>query len=503
MTTYTYDGKTFSKAVGFGAAISDKYYSSLSDVVNAAVVGNLTAMQAYDVVSYVFRCVNIRAHEVSRMPRVLLNAQGEDVSQQDGYESLTNITRLLFMLEASRCVTGAAYALIEGNPSGYNPSMRWVPSPSVQPKHDATTKRLAYFYRQDSTPHEIQLDEIVYLWNANLKADNAPGLGESQVGLSAASMLYALDAFASGYFNGGAVPVTIVPEDPIKPDEQIEKTQNFWNRRVAGVGRAWRYIVMRMRQDNKPFTIGSNVKDTQAVELSTQKQNDIAVAHGISPNIVNGGYKYATADSEYLNFIAGEIIPRVEETFDALNKQFYSRLGYKLVAQPEKLEIMQAAQLMQSQAVTTVVGEPVMRRDEGREILGLKPEPKRVNVPAAPAITPATSGAPIVPASPQISGVAANVTTLNGAQISSAIDVLNGVSAGTVAEEVAIELLVSLGIERERAQAMASASKKLDVSSQTPIVSTSPKSMIDESDDTRYLADALFAAAKALEQANG
>lgn len=54
--------------------------------------------------------------------------------------------------------------------------------------------------------------------------------------------------------------------------------------------------------------------------------------------------------------------------------------------------------------------------------------------------------------------VSAEATILNGAQIASAIEVLNGVSNGTVAELVAIELLVALGIDNERAKSMVEAS---------------------------------------------
>lgn len=48
---------------------------------------------------------------------------------------------------------------------------------------------------------------------------------------------------------------------------------------------------------------------------------------------------------------------------------------------------------------------------------------------------------------------------LNGAQIKAAVDLLAGVTAGTVAELNAIELLTSLGIASDRAKAMAAAAK--------------------------------------------
>ena len=55
------------------------------------------------------------------------------------------------------------------------------------------------------------------------------------------------------------------------------------------------------------------------------------------------------------------------------------------------------------------------------------------------------------------------MTILNGAQIESAINVLAGVTAGTIAELAAIELLVALGINRELATQMVKASREVAV----------------------------------------
>jgi hypothetical protein len=55
--------------------------------------------------------------------------------------------------------------------------------------------------------------------------------------------------------------------------------------------------------------------------------------------------------------------------------------------------------------------------------------------------------------------------TLNGAQITAAKDVLLGVSGGTTPVVVAVELLVALGIPRDRAQTMSNAAAQIKVPS--------------------------------------
>lgn len=95
-------------------------------------------------------------------------------------------------------------------------------------------------------------------------------------------------------------------------------------------------------------------------------------------------------------------------------------------------------------------------RDYEAEVdAGAKPQATGI-APVVPAATDATPAAqPSTPAMP-IQDV-----TLNGAQIQAAVTVLQGVQSGSVAPLAAVELLVAVGIDRDKATAMANATKKL------------------------------------------
>lgn len=368
----TFDGRNL-KSIDRGFA--DGWYTSSTTPRNDAVVGGLTGPAAYRLQAYVFRCVNIRALEVSNFPRMLCNAStGADVTDDPRYHSIADIDGLLFRLEAARCLSGAAYALIDADPRGKNITLKWTATGAVQPRYKTATKELDYFYRQASTPHEVPLDRMIYLWNPNFEDETKPGVGESEVALGPASVLYSLDAFAANYFGTGAVKVTVFPVDPSTSQADVDAFQNFLTRRLSGVRQAFRNIVMRVRPENfKPVVIGSDFKDTAAIDVTNAKREDVAMAHGMSPNVADGGYKYATADSEYLNFVVGTIIPRVNQTFEVLNEQFYSRLNppLELRSMKELHEAVQAAQLAQAQAVTTLVpGKQIFSVNEAREWLG-------------------------------------------------------------------------------------------------------------------------------------
>lgn len=89
-------------------------------------------------------------------------------------------------------------------------------------------------------------------------------------------------------------------------------------------------------------------------------------------------------------------------------------------------------------------------------------------VPRLPASPLPGLPVPAVPAqasvaAPPVNTQVASDGALNGAQISSAVTVLQGVTAGTISTVAAIELLVALGISRERAVTMVNAQRGMSV----------------------------------------
>jgi hypothetical protein len=380
MTALTFDGHKL-KAIGFGSAIDDKfyadYYTSGGQAFRSGInsLKGFSAIDAYNTVAYAFRCVTTRASECDRVPFALEDETGNEVTDDPRFKHLVPSRGLIYDIEASLCLFGQGYALIETNQYGMNPGLAWAATPSIMPDYDPSTQKIRWFYRAAPYRQTIQLPNIVYIWNRNYSDENKPGAGETQVAIGPASTLFALDSFTASYFNAGAVPMFIIPVEPSTPDTDIRKEQNFWNRQASGVGRAFRYLVARFQREREPITVGSNVKDTQATELSAEKKKDIAIAHNIPPNIVDGTYKYATAAEEYLGFMAGIIIPRVDRIFAEMNKQFYSRYGLRLVSRPKKLEIMQTAFLEQARAVGELLDEKPLTIDEGRAILELPPKP--------------------------------------------------------------------------------------------------------------------------------
>lgn len=385
MTLLSFNGRTV-KAIGsdaikattdpFARGLLDRYYST-NGVKNNAVIGGLTGIDSYNVVSYVFRCVNLRANEIANFPRQLQDEAGNDVTEDEAYKAILPTTDLLFRIEAARCLSGQSYLHIMDNGRGRGLGLEWWATPTINPQYDAMTRKVAFFRRSIGLIREVALDRMIYFWNPNFYDDNQPGIGESEVCLGPSSGLYAMDAFLAQFLNGGAVPVTIFPIDPATQESDKKDLQSFIDRRMSGVKNAFRNIVLRWwgGADRKPITIGSTLKDVDTQGLTTSRKEDIAEAHGMSPNVADGGYKYATANDEYTNFIFGTILPRVEQTFEVMTKQFYSKFGLTLVALPKRHEAIQTSMLMQAQTVQALVGKPVLSVNEGREVIELDPIP--------------------------------------------------------------------------------------------------------------------------------
>lgn len=369
--TLTYDGKNL-KALS-DPGFSDVYYTtSLSDLnTGQNIVGNFSTTKAYSTVSQAAHCIKIRATEVSRIPRGLFKLDGTEVTDDPMYKSLAEIGDLLYDLETSLCLYGTGYAFPTANASGFQVGLQWGASPSLLPRYNPMTQKLAWFDRRNgSMLSRLEVENVIYCWNFNPADENKPGPADLMSGLGAASALYAMDALVAAYMNSGGVKVTVFPVDPSTSEPDYKAFQNWLNRRVSGVVNAFRNIVMRVKGELKPVVIGSDLKDMEVGTLSDQKKSEVAIALDVPPNVVDGSYKYATADSEYLNFLAGVIIPRTDKILEDLNQQWFNRFGLKMVTQPEKMEIMQAVQLAQITSVETAVGKPIWTVDEGREFTG-------------------------------------------------------------------------------------------------------------------------------------
>lgn len=399
---FTYDGRNF-KAVDFAAAASDSYYSSsFSDALmfqNQAVVSGLTPTRAYAFVPWLYRAVCWRANQISRFPFALMSGE-DDMTDDSVYESLLkNFKKRLWMIEAQLCLTGSAYELLETNERGRNITPRTLLSYFILPRYDNSGLTFFQFsgMNQVDVPTIIPLDRMLWWWRPNLMSEVMPGPYEAQAALGAASMLYALDSFSAAFFNRGAVPVTIAEVPPNMQPADKEEFQNWINRAVSGVRNAFK--ILAVRGGIKATVIGSRVRDSEAPELTALQRDNVAVAMGVPPSVIDGrSSDDSNSRSEKVAAITDTIIPEIELIFERYNDQLFSQFDLELVAHPEKLDIMQTVQLEQAQTLKDLTGgKPIMTTDEVRDWLNMEPMAEQAE-PEPPAPFPiAAQPIPIPP----------------------------------------------------------------------------------------------------------
>lgn len=350
----------------------------------------LTLSLAYRQVPWFRRACDLRANAVGSMPRGLFLGD-QDRSEDPRYASfLRQHRRIYHLAEKSLFHYGCAYFLPESNRWGLNTRLRHIPSPLVRPVVDLQAGLTGFDVLDSKGMRFVAPKDIIYIWLPNHDSETEPAPGPGLTALESAGLLYYLGRFATMYFKAGAVPVTAALMPAGTPDTERDRVENFLNRMATGVRNAFKYIGLRAGTEFQQ--LGANVKDTRADQITAEKRDDVAVAAGVPPTVIDGkAANYATANSEWFGFYTTTVLPQCELIDETFNEQFFARHDVEVRSQPEKLEIMQAVQLEQAAAVNQLVGdEPILTLEEGRALLGYGPRASSL-IDAQPGTEPEAS----------------------------------------------------------------------------------------------------------------
>lgn len=334
--------------------------------------GDLSTHAAYAQVPIVYRCVRLRSKAVQRIPIALMKGKTDVTERADNTLLLTQIAKLLYQFEASLCVYAAAYALKQqGRLSGV-PSLRWVTSAAITPEYDEQQGVKAFKRQLKGSTQTLKPEELVYCWVPILDQDIGPGVAPVQVALRAAGVLNNLDAFLEGFFDRGALRVTLLTVEGNPPEREIQKLESWWKKTVSGVKNA--FASVGVRANVKPVTIGDSLKDTVDATLTDAKTQQVLEAMEVPSSIaLPDAANYATARQDWLNFYEATIIPEAEQIVLSINDQWLlPATGMRIELHPERLEAFQSAELEKAGALVSLVG-PVLTQNEARQKLELPP----------------------------------------------------------------------------------------------------------------------------------
>jgi HK97 family phage portal protein len=337
----------------------------------------------YRAVPFIRRAVELRANAVAAVP-VTLERNGRDVSDRPEWRGLMDqIRSLLWWSEAGVCVSSHGVTWRRAaNRAGLNPTPEWLVPHTVTP-YITAERGLEYFryVRPFGVPgagivENLPPDQVVYIWLPNLERANYPGPSPAFTALNAASALYNKDQFISGYFARGAMKTVLLQVPADSKASERDRLNAWWRGITNGIANAWRSVVVSAQVN--PVVLGDGLKEMNNESLTREYRQEVAAAFGIPETLLmQGAANFATAKTDRISFYEETVFPSVNRIVDAFNRQWLREAyGAELVSHPEQTQERQDAQLTQAEAITSLVGEPVMTVDEGRAWLGFEPLPR-------------------------------------------------------------------------------------------------------------------------------
>lgn len=324
-------------------------------------------------------------------------------------------------------------------------------------------------YTANGSPQFMSRTDVIHI--KALSRNGLVGLPLWQVGNDSIGAGIATIEYGGRYFRNNAIPAIVieVPE-AMKDPAKVEALAKGWNKIHQGIENSHKTGVLTNGAKAHVLTATSN--DAQLIEQKKFSIIEAANILGLPPHKLGDGSRtaYNSLEQENQSFL--------DDCLDWRLVDWEQELWDKVLTEKEKADdsheiIFDRKQLLRAditakgQYLSLAVGGPWMTVDEARRSEGMNDRPGEegdvLYSPVTAAQTPDPSQANTDPNATPGTANAGVVTdiTLNGAQVESARNVLLDVQLGHIADTAAIELLVGIGIERPRAEAMVAAQLKI------------------------------------------
>jgi HK97 family phage portal protein len=292
----------------------------------------------YKYVPLLFRAVQLRCDAISSVPVAIMKGKENEVD----WPYPTKLGNLIWQWEASNLLAGAAYGEIVKNKSGFRKDIKYRNPFDMNVKYD----RGVYQFKQNSSgavwynEPEAGQYQMLYIKEFDPTQDTGPGIGAGKASNIDAKLLYAISKFPEMYFEGGAMPVTLLGIDSNDRNE-IERIQSWFRRSATAIKNAFRVLGVRAGSIT-PVTLTPPLKDLSFPEISEMAKDNIAMAFGIKQTLLDSeAANYATAQEDRLSFYEDTIKPRARIFEDALNEQLLARDGLRLEFRFGEMDIFQ------------------------------------------------------------------------------------------------------------------------------------------------------------------
>jgi len=304
----------------------------------------------YQKVPYVYRLVQLRCDTLSMVPMKVMRIDDEDNAQEEQqWPYPASLSELIWKWEASLLLSGAAYGDIVSNDSGYQKDVKYRNPFDMEVKYKDGIIRI----RQNSTgaiwENSIYTGEyeMVYFAEFDPSQDLLPGVSPGKAGNMDAKLLFALAKFPEMYFEGGAMPVTLLGIDSTDKGE-ISRVEQWFKKSATAIKNAFRVLGIRAGSIT-PTTLTPPLKDLAMPELNEEAKHNLSVAFGVPKTMMDSqAANYATAVEDRKSFYEDTIKPRARKFEAVLNEQLLAKEGLRLEFAFNELELFQEDESMRA-----------------------------------------------------------------------------------------------------------------------------------------------------------
>lgn len=316
--------------------------------------------EAFSRIPLIFRCTRLRCNTLARVP-VHVFKGGKEVDAYPFEDSLP-LKELIWKTEASLLLAGKSASVILTNEQGFDVGLQWM-NPftfRVVERLNGLGRYERLFWQElngERFPKEKEFwtqDEVYYIREFSVESDVDAGTAPAQVALGNAEIVHNVSRFLNQFFKGGAMPITLVSMQTEKMDEpQRERIQNFFERAMLGVRRAFRVLVTNKQTSVQ--TITPEIKSFDIKQLDAHAIEFVCDAFDIPTSLIRAQAKTkAIADAERESFINDTVWARAELHEAALNK-LLAPYGYSVDFAIEEMPEMQENEEERSVAVMQYV----------------------------------------------------------------------------------------------------------------------------------------------------
>jgi len=303
-------------------------------------------VRQWETVGWLYRCINIRANGLVRVPYSLMGRGGEEIWTSDSNDPLPqplawlrDLSTLLYLSEAALCLVGESFWMKERNRVRVL-GLRWFAPQTMSPVWDATAGLTGFERRINGQKLQLAKDDVVYFALPNPLHETKPGPAPAAAAAAASGVIYNVDVFAAAFFERGAIKATLLQVEGNPPEAEKKKIESWWQRWFSGNVNAHRSSVVSANLT--PVVVGEGLEGLTNQTLTTEKRQDIATALGVPHSLVfSDAANYATAEQDELNFLSYTIIPSARLIENAVNRQLLEPLGYGMRFHPETMDAFQ------------------------------------------------------------------------------------------------------------------------------------------------------------------